>query len=90
MRLWNNKFQLVDMFPRTQKPVDMFPEPKVRTGRTEDLFLTAIMRTGKGNEYLKGSLVPCGVRSIDVKEKYIKPTRVLELEDGVGIYRNRR
>jgi hypothetical protein len=33
---------------------------------------------------------PCGVRSIDVKEKYIKPTRVFELEDGVGIYRNRR
>ena len=32
----------------------------------------------------------CGVRSIDVKEKYIKPTRVFELEDGVGIYRNRR
>ena len=31
-----------------------------------------------------------GVRSIDVKEKYIKPTRVFELEDGVGIYRNRR
>ncbi len=30
------------------------------------------------------------VRSIDVKEKYIKPTRVFELEDGVGIYRNRR
>ena len=28
--------------------------------------------------------------SIDVKEKYIKPTRVFELEDGVGIYRNRR
>ena len=24
------------------------------------------------------------------KEKYIKPTRVFELEDGVGIYRNRR
>jgi len=34
--------------------------------------------------------VRCGVRSIDVKEKYIKPTRVFELEDGVGIYRNRR
>ena len=32
----------------------------------------------------------CGVRSIDVKEKYIKPTRVFELEDGVSIYRNRR
>ena len=31
-----------------------------------------------------------GDRSIDVKEKYIKPTRVFELEDGVGIYRNRR
>ena len=30
------------------------------------------------------------VRSIDVKEKYIKPTSVFELEDGVGIYRNRR
>lgn len=34
--------------------------------------------------------ISCGVRSIDVKEKYIKPTRVFELEDGVGIYRNRR
>ena len=29
--------------------------------------------------------VRCGVRSIDVKEKYIEPTRVFELEDGVGI-----
>ncbi|WP_155243715.1 hypothetical protein [Butyrivibrio fibrisolvens] len=34
--------------------------------------------------------LPCGVRSIDVKEKYIKPIRVFELEDGVGIYRKRR
>ena len=25
-----------------------------------DMFLTAIMRTGKENEYLNGSLVPCG------------------------------
>jgi len=30
-------------------------------------------------------------RSIDVKEKYIKPSRVFELVDGFGIfYRNRR
>jgi len=58
--IFSYRFQLVDMFPRTQKPVDMFPEPKVRTGRTVDMFLTAIMRTGKGNEYLNGSLVPCG------------------------------
>ena len=41
-------------------------------------------------DYVEARLVPCGVRSIDVKEKYIKPTRVFELEDGVGIYRNRR
>lgn len=25
-----------------------------------------------------------------LRKKYIKPTRVFELEDGVGIYRNRR
>ena len=32
-----------------------------------------------------------GDRSIDVKEKYIKPSRVFELVDGFGIfYRNRR
>lgn len=60
------KFQLVDMFPRTQKPVDMFPKPKVRTGRTVDMFLTAIMRTGKENEYLNGSLVPCGDHRIAI------------------------
>ena len=41
-------------------------------------------------DYLFHFPIPCGVRSIDVKEKYIKPTRVFELEDGVGIYRNRR
>jgi len=26
----------------------------------------------------------------NMKKEYIKPTRVFELEDGVGIYRNRR
>ena len=47
-------------------------------------------QTGMYYVTAKSFLVPCGVRSIDVKEKYIKPTRVFELEDGVGIYRNRR
>ncbi len=56
------------MFPRMQKPVDMFPEPKVRTGRTVDMFLTAIMRTGEENEYLNGSLEPLGVEVNDVIE----------------------
>ena len=41
-----------------------------------------------GKVLLKCNDVECV--SIDVKEKYIKPTRVFELEDGVGIYRNRR
>ena len=75
---WVDNFQLVDMFPRTQKTVDMFPEPKVRTGRTVDMFLTAIMRTVKGNEYLNGSLVPLGVRSIDVKSKGLRGAERLE------------
>ena len=52
-------FQLIDMFPRTSNgekqvdlflanlnTVDMFLEPKVRTGRIVDMFLAAILRTG--------------------------------------------
>ena len=48
-------------------------------------------------EELEGTIIPELARLIDEinnnsfpKEKYIKPTRVFELEDGVGIYRNRR
>ena len=68
----SDKFQLVDMFPRTQKPVDMFLEPKVRTGRTVDMFLTAIMRTGKGNEYLNRSLVPHRDYSVATKVELVE------------------
>ena len=49
--------------------------------------------SGYGTENLGSCPAPftCGVRSIDVKEKYIKPSRVFELVDGFGIfYRNRR
>lgn len=54
------------MFLTNRQTVEMFPESKVRTDITVDMFLTAIMRTGKENEYLNGSLVPCGVRgSVD-------------------------
>ena len=55
-----------------------------------DMFFCPIERTGRGNGYQSYFLVPCRDRSIDVKEKYIKLTRVFELEDGFGIYRNRR
>jgi len=42
----------VDMFLANLKTVDMFLEPKVRTGRIVDMFLTAILRTGTKNDYL--------------------------------------
>ena len=51
-----------------------------------DMFFCPIERTGRGNGYQSYFLVPCRDRSIDVKEKYIKLTRVFELEDGFGIY----
>ena len=55
------------------------------------MFLTAILRTGTKNDYLFHFLVPHRDSSLDVKEKYIKPSRVFELVDGFGIfYRNRR
>lgn len=47
-------------------------------------------QTVRQRDYIFRCLEACGVRSIDVKEKYIKPTRVFEPEDGVGIYRKRR
>ena len=43
---------LDDMFARTQKPVDMFPESKERTGMNVNMFLKPQMRTGAGNDYL--------------------------------------
>ena len=71
--VWN-KVQLIDIFPQTsngQKPVDMFLanlktvdmflEPKVRTGRIVDMFLTAFLRTGTKNDYLFHFLVPPGI-----------------------------
>ncbi len=64
-------FQLIDMFPRTSNgekqvdlflanlnTVDMFPELKVRTGKTVDMFLPAIIRTGTKNNYLFHFLMP--------------------------------
>ena len=42
----------VEMFPANRKNVDMFPELKVRTGKTVDMFLPAIIRTGTKNNYL--------------------------------------
>ena len=39
----------------------MFLEPKVRTGRIVDMFLTAFLRTGTKNDYLFRFLVPCGI-----------------------------
>ena len=42
----------VDMFLANLKTVDMFLEPKVRTGRIVDMFLTTILRTGTKNDYL--------------------------------------
>ncbi len=44
--------------PGEQKNVDMFPELKVRTGKTVDMFLPAIIRTGTKNNYLFHFLVP--------------------------------
>ena len=84
-----DKFQLVDMFPRTQKLVDMFPEPKVRTGRTVDMFLTVIMRTGKGNEYLNGNLVPCRDGCSAVKEMRTIVGKWLEVRAFSGADRQR-
>ena len=52
----------VDMFLANLKTVDMFLEPKVRTGRIVDMFLTAILRTGTKNDYLFHFLVPSGTR----------------------------
>jgi hypothetical protein len=52
----------VDMFLANLKTVDMFLEPKVRTGRIVDMFLTAILRTGTKNDYLFRFLVPPGTR----------------------------
>ena len=48
----------MDKFPFTDKTVDMFLEPKVRTGRIVDMFLTAILRTGTKNDYLFRFLLP--------------------------------
>ena len=47
----------VDMFLANLKTVDMFLEPKVRTGRIVDMFLTAFLRTGTKNDYLFHFLV---------------------------------
>ena len=56
----------VDMFLANRKNVDMFLEPKVRTGRIVDMFLAAILRTGTENDYLFRSLVPYRIRrSVD-------------------------
>ena len=54
----------VDMFLANLKTVDMFLEPKVRTGRIEDMFLTAILRTGTKNDYLFRFLVPPCTREL--------------------------
>ena len=50
----------VDIFPANRKNVDMFPELKVRTGKTVDMFLPAIIRTGTKNNYLFHFLMPAG------------------------------
>ena len=44
--------------PDEQKKVDMLSKDKVRTGRSVDMFLTAILRTGTKNDYLFRFLVP--------------------------------
>ena len=54
----------VDMFLANLKTVDMFLEPKVRTGRIVDMFLTAFLRTGTKNDYLFHFLVPLCMRKI--------------------------
>ena len=65
----------VDMFLANLKTVDMFLEPKVRTGRIVDMFLTAFLRTGTKNDYLFHFLVPlCMTKLINRLEgcrKYI-------------------
>ena len=48
----------VEMFPANRKNVDMFPELKVRTGKTVDMFLPAIIRTSTKNNYLFHFLEP--------------------------------
>ena len=53
----------VDMFLANLNTVDMFLEPKVRTGRIVDMFLTAFLRTGTKNDYLFRFLVPRRDRS---------------------------
>ena len=62
----------VDMFLANLKTVDMFLEPKVRTGRIVDMFLTAILRTGTKNDYLFHFLVPRGDCSTAVKGVEVK------------------
>ena len=57
----------VDMFLANLKTVDMFLEPKVRTGRIVDMFLTAFLRTGTKNDYLFHFLVPRGDRGAPVQ-----------------------
>ena len=64
----------VDMFLANLKTVDMFLEPKVRTGRIVDMFLTAFLRTGTKNDYLFHFLVP---RRISCKTH---PNRVVTIE----------
>lgn len=65
----SNGQKTVDMFFANLKNVDMFLEPKVRTGRIVDMFLAAILRTGTKDDYLFRFLVPRRVRSIDIEEK---------------------
>ena len=50
----------------------------MRTGRTVDMFLTAIMRTGKGNEYLNRSLVPRRDGSL-LEQQNAKPKDFVEI-----------
>jgi len=54
----------VDMFLANLKTVDMFLEPKVRTGGIVDMFLTTILRTGTKNDYLFRWLVPPSTREL--------------------------
>ena len=44
--------------PSEQKNVDMLSKDKVRTGRSVDMFLTAISRTNAKNDYLFRGLRP--------------------------------
>ena len=72
----SNGEKQVDLFLANLNTVDMFLEPKVRTGRIVDMFLAAILRTGTENDYLFRFLVPCRDGSIDVKERHIRPSKV--------------